>query len=111
MRAERLRGGPRPHGPNGAGKTTLFNLLSRFLAPTHGVILYEGADVTSVRPAEIARRGIVRSFQISAVFPNLSVRENLVMAARPGAHSTSRGGAALRNMRNLTGRWQPSRKS
>ena len=67
-------------GPNGAGKTTVFNLLTRFLAPTHGVILYEGADVTSVRPAEIARRGIVRSFQISAVFPNLSVLENVRVA-------------------------------
>ena len=63
-------------GPNGAGKTTVFNLLTRFLAPTQGVILYQGEDITSARPAHIARKGIVRSFQISAVFPNLSVLEN-----------------------------------
>ena len=67
-------------GPNGAGKTTVFNLLTRFLAPTQGVILYKGQDVTALRPAEIARMGIVRSFQISAVFPNLSVLENVRVA-------------------------------
>ena len=64
-------------GPNGAGKTTMFNLLTRFLIPTSGQILYEGIDITGERPAEIARRGIIRSFQISAVFPHLSVRENV----------------------------------
>jgi branched-chain amino acid transport system ATP-binding protein len=67
-------------GPNGAGKTTVFNLLTRFLAPTRGVILYKGDDITGARPADIARRGIVRSFQISAVFPNLSVLENVRVA-------------------------------
>ena len=67
-------------GPNGAGKTTVFNLLTRFIPATRGVILYKGADITHSRPADIARRGIVRSFQISAVFPNLSVLENVRVA-------------------------------
>ncbi len=67
-------------GPNGAGKTTVFNLLTRFHAPTRGVILYKGDDITGARPADIARRGIVRSFQISAVFANLSVLENVRVA-------------------------------
>ena len=58
-------------GPNGAGKTTTFNLLTHFLEPTAGTILFNGADITGEKPAEIARRGIVRSFQISATFPNL----------------------------------------
>ena len=64
-------------GPNGAGKTTVFNLLTRFLAPTSGTILYEGRDITRERPADIAARGMIRSFQISAVFPHLSARENV----------------------------------
>ena len=64
-------------GPNGAGKTTCFNLLTKFLEPTAGKILYDGADITAERPAQIARRGIVRSFQISAVFPHLTVLENV----------------------------------
>ncbi|QEI07109.1 ABC transporter ATP-binding protein [Pigmentiphaga aceris] len=64
-------------GPNGAGKTTCFNLLTKFLAPTKGKILFNGADITGERPAQIARRGIIRSFQISAVFPNLTVLENV----------------------------------
>ncbi|MGB7542317.1 MAG: ABC transporter ATP-binding protein [Burkholderiales bacterium] len=64
-------------GPNGAGKTTVFNLLTKFLIPTGGHILYNGHDITYERPAQIARRGIIRSFQISAVFPHLSVLENV----------------------------------
>jgi branched-chain amino acid transport system ATP-binding protein len=67
-------------GPNGAGKTTVFNLLSKFLAPTAGQILYNGRDITADRPADIARRGMVRSFQISAVFAHLSVRDNVRIA-------------------------------
>ena len=67
-------------GPNGAGKTTVFNLLTKFLEPTAGRIFYSGNDITAARPADIARRGLVRSFQISAVFPHLSVRENVRIA-------------------------------
>ncbi|WP_114394800.1 ABC transporter ATP-binding protein [Oleisolibacter albus] len=67
-------------GPNGAGKTTVFNLLTKFLTPTAGQILYHGDDITHVPPATIARRGVVRSFQISAVFPHLTVLENVRVA-------------------------------
>jgi branched-chain amino acid transport system ATP-binding protein len=64
-------------GPNGAGKTTFFNLLTKFLIPTRGQIVYRGADITFEKPAEVARRGIGRSFQLSAVFPHLTVLENV----------------------------------
>ena len=67
-------------GPNGAGKTTFFNLLTKFLQPTEGTILFKDQDITRERPADIARRGMIRSFQISAVFPNLSVLENVRVA-------------------------------
>jgi branched-chain amino acid transport system ATP-binding protein len=67
-------------GPNGAGKTTFFNLLTRFLPPTGGRILFKGNDITNVPSHEIARMGIVRSFQISAVFPHLTVLENVAIA-------------------------------
>ena len=67
-------------GPNGAGKTTFFNLLTKFLPPTRGVIRYDGRDITSMKPAEVARLGLVRSFQISAVFPHLTVLENVRLA-------------------------------
>lgn len=67
-------------GPNGAGKTTVFNLLTKFLIPTSGKILFNGEDITQMRSAEIARKGVVRSFQISAVFPHLSVLENVRIA-------------------------------
>ena len=64
-------------GPNGAGKTTCFNLLTKFLEPTTGTITFNGRDITKEPPAQIARRGIIRSFQISAVFPHLTVLENV----------------------------------
>jgi len=64
-------------GPNGAGKTTCFNLLTKFLVPTSGQILFNGRDITQARPAQIARMGIIRSFQISAVFPHLTVLQNV----------------------------------
>jgi branched-chain amino acid transport system ATP-binding protein len=67
-------------GPNGAGKTTCFNLLTHFLAPTRGQIFYNGREITGSQPAAIARMGLVRSFQISAVFPHLSVLENVRIA-------------------------------
>ncbi|WP_394060896.1 ABC transporter ATP-binding protein [Alcaligenes sp. WGS1538] len=64
-------------GPNGAGKTTCFNLLTKFIAPTSGRIYFNDTEITRERPAQIARRGIIRSFQISAVFPQLTVLENV----------------------------------
>jgi branched-chain amino acid transport system ATP-binding protein len=67
-------------GPNGAGKTTCFNLLTHFLTPTAGRIAFNGRDITGSRPADIARLGLVRSFQISAVFPHLTVLENVRIA-------------------------------
>lgn len=67
-------------GPNGAGKTTCFNLLTHFLIPTRGTIVYNGREITGARPAAIARMGLVRSFQISAVFPHLTVLENVRIA-------------------------------
>jgi len=67
-------------GPNGAGKTTCFNLLTKFLPVTRGTINYDGRDITGLKPADIARLGLVRSFQISAVFPHLSVLENVRVA-------------------------------
>lgn len=67
-------------GPNGAGKTTCFNLLTKFLQPTRGQILYNGQDITAMKPADVARLGLVRSFQISAVFPHLTALENVRVA-------------------------------
>jgi len=71
-------------GPNGAGKTTFFNLLTKFLPPTRGTITYHGLDITHEKPAQTARRGIVRSFQISAVFPHMTVLENVRAALQRG---------------------------
>ena len=67
-------------GPNGAGKTTCFNLLTKFLSPTRGRITFKGRDITRTAPADVARLGIVRSFQISATFPHLTVLENVRIA-------------------------------
>jgi branched-chain amino acid transport system ATP-binding protein len=67
-------------GPNGAGKTTCFNLITKFLTPSRGHIFYNGADITRDKPHEIALRGLVRSFQISATFPHLTVRDNVRIA-------------------------------
>jgi branched-chain amino acid transport system ATP-binding protein len=67
-------------GPNGAGKTTCFNLLTRFLPASSGTIVYKGEDITRHSPPDIARKGLVRSFQISAVFPHLTVLENVRIA-------------------------------
>jgi branched-chain amino acid transport system ATP-binding protein len=75
-------------GPNGAGKTTLFNLLTKFLPPSRGRIIFKGRDITSLAPADVARLGLVRSFQISAVFPHLSVLGNVRVALQ-----RSRGGS------------------
>src|SRR5438105_6884977 len=67
-------------GPNGAGKTTCFNLLTKFMSPSRGRIVYKGRDITPLPPAGVARLGLVRSFQISAVFPHLTVLENVRIA-------------------------------
>jgi branched-chain amino acid transport system ATP-binding protein len=67
-------------GPNGAGKTTCFNLLTKFLIPTSGRILFDGHDITNETSAHIARRGVIRSFQISSVFPHITVLENVRVA-------------------------------
>jgi branched-chain amino acid transport system ATP-binding protein len=82
-------------GPNGAGKTTCFNLLTKTLAPTSGRIVFDGEDVSSLRTSEVARRGLVRSFQISATFPNLTVLENVRVALQ------SRFGVAYHFWRSL----------
>src|SRR2546426_5615471 len=75
-------------GPNGAGKTTCFNLLTHFLSPTRGQIFYNGREITGSSPAAIARLGLARSFQISAVFPHLTVLENVRIALqRKRGHS------------------------
>ena len=76
-------------GPNGAGKTTCFNLLTKFLTPTTGTIKYEGQDVTNLPPATIARKGMVRSFQISAVFASMTVLENVRLALQRRIHGRS----------------------
>jgi len=76
-------------GPNGAGKTTVFNLLTKFLQPTSGTITFMGTDITKTAPDKVARMGLVRSFQISAVFPHLSVLDNVRVALqRPNNLST-----------------------
>jgi branched-chain amino acid transport system ATP-binding protein len=67
-------------GPNGAGKTTCFNLLTQFLPPTQGQIFYKSKEITGSKPSAVARMGLVRSFQISAVFPHLTVLENVRIA-------------------------------
>jgi branched-chain amino acid transport system ATP-binding protein len=67
-------------GPNGAGKTTCFNLITKFLSPTEGTIRYNGRDITGLKPADVARSGLVRSFQISATFPHLTLLENIRIA-------------------------------
>jgi branched-chain amino acid transport system ATP-binding protein len=75
-------------GPNGAGKTTVFNLISKFHQPSRGQIFYKGRDITSARPEELASRGMVRSFQISAVFPRMTVLENVRIALQNKNTST-----------------------
>ena len=86
-------------GPNGAGKTTTFNLLTKFLQPTRGTIRFEGRDITKLSPAQIARLGLVRSFQISAVFPHLTALENVRLALqrkRGGSYDFWRAEGLLR---------------
>jgi branched-chain amino acid transport system ATP-binding protein len=72
-------------GPNGAGKTTLFNIVTGFLIPDHGRVAFAGEDITRAKPDARVRAGLVRTFQKSMAFPELSVRENLALAARSRA--------------------------
>ena len=91
-------------GPNGAGKTTVFNLLTKFLIPTRGAILFNGHDITFEKPAQIARRGIIRSFQISATFPHLTVLENVRIALQQKVGNTFRFWQSERVLDGLNGR-------
>ena len=91
-------------GPNGAGKTTVFNLLTKFLIPTEGKILYNGDDITTEKPAQVARRGIVRSFQISATFPNLTVLDNVRIGLQRATGASYHFWKPLRSLDTLNGR-------
>jgi branched-chain amino acid transport system ATP-binding protein len=91
-------------GPNGAGKTTCFNLLTHFLTPTRCQIFYDGREITGQRPAAIARQGLVRSFQISAVFPHLSVLENVRIALQRKRGHSFDFWRPERTLRDLDGR-------
>lgn len=83
-------------GPNGAGKTTMFNLLTKFLPPSAGTVVFKGQDITGADPAQTARMGIVRSFQISAVFPHMTVLQNVRIALQ-------------RELKNSFHFWRPRR--
>lgn len=87
-------------GPNGAGKTTLFNLLTGFLPVTHGKILFNGAEITHVPPHRISKMGIARSFQITSIFPDLSVYENIRIAIQSRTRSNY---SFLMDFKNLQG--------
>ncbi len=91
-------------GPNGAGKTTVFNLLTKFLIPTTGTILFNGDDITHEKPADIALRGVIRSFQISAVFPNLTPLENVRLALQRTTGSSYHFWKSDRCLQKLEGR-------
>ena len=91
-------------GPNGAGKTTCFNLLTKFLEPTHGQIVFDGTDITREKPAQIARRGVVRSFQISSTFPHMSVLENVRVALQQTLKTEFHFWRSARTLSQLDGR-------
>ena len=91
-------------GPNGAGKTTVFNLLTKFLIPTAGSILFNGKDITGEKPAQIALKGVIRSFQISAVFPNLTPLENVRLALQRTAGNSYQFWKSDRCLQKLDGR-------
>ncbi len=88
-------------GPNGAGKSTLFNLLTKFLSPSSGRILFKDRDITRMAPADVARLGLVRSFQISSVFPHLSVHENVRVAIQARKKDTLAFWRADRQLRRF----------
>ncbi|RIY00854.1 ABC transporter ATP-binding protein [Aureimonas flava] len=91
-------------GPNGAGKTTVFNLLTKFLQPTAGTITLMGADITRTSPSRVARMGLVRSFQISATFPHMSVLENVRVALQRPAGLATQFWRSLSALEQLDGR-------
>lgn len=91
-------------GPNGAGKTTFFNLITKFLAPSEGTIRYNGDDITAESPARVARRGIVRSFQISAIFPRMTVAENVRIALQRPLGTSFRFWQSESTLDRLSGR-------
>ncbi|GGF70127.1 ABC transporter ATP-binding protein [Azorhizobium oxalatiphilum] len=91
-------------GPNGAGKTTVFNLLTRFMPATRGRILYRGQDIGRTGPAKVARQGLVRSFQISAVFPHLTVLDNVRVALQRPRHLATQWWRPLSTLRSLDDR-------
>jgi branched-chain amino acid transport system ATP-binding protein len=91
-------------GPNGAGKTTCFNLLTKFLEPTRGTIRFNGIDITDEAPQMVARRGIVRSFQISAVFPHLTVLDNIRIALQRKQGASFHFWKSERSLDNLNDR-------
>jgi branched-chain amino acid transport system ATP-binding protein len=91
-------------GPNGAGKTTVFNMLTRFLPPSAGTIRYNGADITRERAAQVARRGLVRSFQISATFPHLTVLENVRVALQREVGTSFHFWKSVRTLERLDAR-------
>jgi len=91
-------------GPNGAGKTTMFNLLTRFLNPTRGSIRFNDQDITTQRPDVVARQGLVRSFQISAVFPHLTVLDNVRVALQNKLGNSYRFWRSENSLRSLDAR-------
>lgn len=91
-------------GPNGAGKTTCFNLLTKFLTPTRGHIFFNGTDITGDTSVHIARRGIVRSFQISSVFPHLTVLENVRIALQRATDQSFRFWRSERVLESMNAR-------
>lgn len=91
-------------GPNGAGKTTCFNLLTKTLIPTTGKILFDGEDISALRTSEVARRGLVRSFQISATFPHLTARENVRVALQSSYGTAYKFWRSLRAVAPLNAR-------
>lgn len=91
-------------GPNGAGKTTTFNLITKFLQPSEGTILFNGRDITSLRPEQVARLGMVRSFQISAIYPRMTVRENVRIALQRPTGSSYKFWRSERSLKALDGR-------
>ena len=91
-------------GPNGAGKTTMFNLLTKFHLPSSGTVMYKGQDITRATPAQTARMGIVRSFQISAVFPHMSVLQNVRVALQRELGTAFHFWRSRRSLDQLNGR-------